>query len=528
MEHEDKHNKIIRSTAAVALPMLVSRVLGYIRDMLQAYFLGTGTSADAFTLGYTLPNLLRRLTAEGAMTAAFVPVFSEYRAQGGREDMWAFARSFFGVLALIMAAVAILGMFFSPVLVKIVAPGFGDVEGKWALTIGLTRLMFPFIFFISLAALAMGILNSLHRFFVPAFAPVLFNVSVIAAALIYASRAGEPAWVFAAAILAGGVLQFLFQVPALRREGMSFSLRPSFRHPGVRSTAVLMIPGIFSFGAYQVKFAVSRFLASTLEEGSVSALYYASRVEELAFGLFSIALSVVLLPSLSDQAAARDNEGIKKTLDFSLRLIVLGTLPAMTGLLVLSRPIMQVLFERGEFTARSTTLSGECLFFLALGLPFISVMKILATTFFSLKDTRTPAVVAFCLVIVYIAAALPLRGVLGVGGLALALSATQMIHAGILAHFLRRRLGRFGDRGFWPSAFRSLASCAVMGLAVKAVHDAMPGAGAGGPAGLAALAVSIVSGIVIYGLATFFLNRRVFETLRTALFQSRSEPGKKP
>lgn len=528
MEHEEKQNKIIRSTAAVALPMLVSRILGYVRDMLQAYFLGTGTSADAFTLAYTLPNLLRRLTAEGAMTAAFVPVFAEYRARDGREEMWAFARSFFGVLALVMAAVSLLGIFLSPILVKTIAAGFGDVEGKWALTIGLTRLMFPFILIISLAALATGILNSLHRFAVPAFAPVLFNISVIAAAVVFASRAGEPAWVFAAAILVGGVLQLLFQVSALRREGLGLPLRPSFRHPGVIRVAGLMIPGIFAFGAYQVKFAVSRILASQLEEGSVSALYYASRVEELTFGLFSIALAVVLLPSLSDQAAARDSEGLRKTLGFSLRLMILGTLPAMAGLLILSRPIMQVLFERGEFTARSTALSGECLFFLALGLPFISVTKILVTAFYSLKDTRTPATVAFCLVLLYVAAALPLRTALGVGGLALALSITQFIHAGTLSLLLKRRLGRYVDTGFWATVLRSLLACAAMGGAVMWVHNTLSGAAAGGRAGLAALAAAILTGVAAYGLAVFFLNRREFDGLRTALFRGRAKSRKEP
>jgi len=528
MEHDEKQSKIIRSTASVALPMLVSRVLGYVRDMLQAYFLGTGTSADAFTLAYTLPNLLRRLTAEGAMTAAFIPVFTDTRVREGREEMWAFARSFFGVLALAMAVVSILGILLSPILVKTIAAGFGDVEGKWALTIGLTRLMFPFILIISLAALATGILNSLQRFAVPAFSPVLFNISVIAGAVMFASRAEEPAWIFAAAILAGGVLQLLFQWPALHREGLRLPMRPSFRHPGIVRVAVLMIPGVFAFGAYQVKFAVSRILASRLEEGSVSALYYASRVEELTFGLFSIALAVVLLPALSNQAAVRDDEGMRKTLGFSLRLIVLGTLPAMTGLLLLSRPIMQVLFERGEFTARSTALSAECLFFLALGLPFISVTKILATTFYSLQDTRIPAAVAFLIILVYIAAALPLGSALGVGGLALALSITQMIHAGVLGLILRRRLGRYADTGFWAAVLRSFAACAVMAGAVVGVSQAISLRAAEGWTGIVALAAAILTGIISYGLAVFVLNRREFDGLRTALFRSRPGSRKEP
>jgi putative peptidoglycan lipid II flippase len=528
MEQDEKQSKIIRSTASVALPMLVSRVLGYVRDMLQAYFLGTGMSADAFTMAYTLPNLLRRLTAEGAMTAAFIPVFTDTRVREGREEMWAFARSFFGVLALVMAAVSLLGIFLSPILVKTVAAGFGDVEGKWALTIGLTRLMFPFILLISLAALATGILNSLQRFSVPAFAPVLFNISVIAGAVMFAARSEEPAWIFAAAVLVGGVLQLLFQWPALHREGLRLPLRPSFRHPGVIRVAVLMIPGIFSLGVYQVKFAVSRLLASRLEEGSVSALYYASRVEELTFGLFSIALAVVLLPSLSNQAAVRDREGIRKTLEFSLRLIVLGTLPAMTGLLLLSRPIMQVLFERGEFTARSTALSGECLFFLALGLPFISVTKILVTTFYSLQDTRIPAAVAFFILLAYVAAALPLGSSLGVGGLALALSITQMLHAGVLGLLLRRRLGRYADTGFWAVVLRSLAACALMAGAVIGVSHAVSREAAAGRTGILALAAAILTGIIVYGAAVFVLNRREFDSLRNALFRSRPGTRKEP
>src|SRR5512136_5224 len=428
MEHEERKHRLIRSTAAVAVPTLASRILGYIRDLLQAYYLGTGNSADAFTIAFTIPNLFRRLTGEGAMTPAFVPTFTELKRDPDRGRLWRFGNVFFWDLALVMAATTCVGIFCAPGLVKVIAYGFGDVAGKWGLTIFMTRVMFPYLFFITLAALASGILNSFGRFFVPASTPILFNLAVIIAVAGWAGSSREPALVFAVGVVIGGILQLAIQVPFLWKEGMRFTFAPSFRDPAVRRVGRLMLPGVFGASVYQVNFALSRMIASGLEKGSTSALYYASRIEELSLGLFSIALAAALLPAFSEQVAARAIGEMKRTLGFSLKLTAIVSFPAAAGLMALNVPIMRTLFERGAFDRASTAISSSCLLYFAIGLPFVSAVKVVAPAFFSLKDTRTPVAIGIVVMLVNTAVSHLLMGSLRVGGLALSLSLSQALN----------------------------------------------------------------------------------------------------
>ncbi len=466
MPQKEENRRLIRSTAAVAAPTLLSRIFGFFRDVIQAFYLGTTRSGDAFTIAYVIPNLLRRLTGEGAMTAAFVPVFTQQKKEKSREELWKFANSFFFNLTLIMAGLTVLGIIFSPFLVKIIAFGFKGIEGKLELTTILTRIMFPYIFLISLAALAMAILNSFHKFFVPAFTPVLFNLSIITLALLFARRASEPAFVFGAGVVLGGIFQLAFQLPFLWKRGMRFKFRLSFSHPAVRKVGRLMVPGIFGFGIYQINFAISRIIASLLEEGSVASLYFASRIQELTLGLFSIALSIALLPTFSDLAAHKDIAGMKRTLVFSLKLVFFITFPAMIGLLTLNRPIIQVLFQRGVFGVQSTSMSASCLFFFAFGLPFISGVKIIAPAFYSLKDTKTPVIVAFFVMISYISLSLILMKPLRVGGIALALSLASVFNFLLLFLLLERKIGKIEKKDIGASAFKSALSGAGMGVII--------------------------------------------------------------
>jgi len=463
MEQKEQNRRLVRSTLAVSTPTILSRIFGYIRDMIQAYYLGTGRSADAYYMAYNIPNLLRRLTAEGAMTAAFIPVFAQMKKEKSREQLWKFANVFFFDLTVIMAVITVLGMVFAFLLARIIAPGFGDFLGKWELTGVLTRIMFPYIFLISLAALAMAILNSFHKFFVPAFTPVLFNLAIITVAFLFARKAEEPAFIFALGVVLGGVLQLGFQLPFLWQKGMRFKFGLSFTHPAVRKVAKLMIPGIFGAGIIQINFFISRMLASVLEEESVASLYFASRVQEITLGIFSVALSIALLPTFSDQAARKDIQGMKKTLIFSFKLIFFITLPAMVGLLVLNRPIIQVLFERGMFDAQSTSMSAPCLFYFAIGIPFISGVRILAPAFYSLKDTKTPAIVAFFVMIIYISCSLILMRPLRVGGIALALSFSVVFNFFVLFLILERKIGKIEKKEFITSALKSAFSAAAMG-----------------------------------------------------------------
>jgi putative peptidoglycan lipid II flippase len=498
MEHDDRKSRLIRSTAAVAGPTLVSRLAGYVRDLLQAYYLGTGHGADAFTIAFTIPNLFRRLTGEGAMTPAFVPTFTELKRNRDRTGLWVFGNVFFWDLALVMAVTTGLGILFAPNLVKVIAYGFGNVAGKWPLTIFMTRVMFPYLFFITLAALASGILNSFGRFFVPASTPILFNLAIIAVVTGWAGNAREPAVVFAVGVVIGGILQLALQIPFLGKEGMRFTFGLSFRDPMVRRVGRLMVPGVFGASVYQVNFALSRMIASGLEKGSTSALYYASRIEELSLGLFSIALAAALLPAFSEQVAAQDIGELKKTLGFSLKLTALVSFPATAGLMALNVPIMRTLFERGMFDRGSTALSSSCLLFFAVGLPFVSGVKVVAPAFFSLKDTRTPVAIGIVVMLVNAAVSLLLMDSLRVSGLALSLSLSQILNFVLLLVWLERKVGPT-ERSRWAaSAAKAAAAAAAMGAGLRLAWPLLGVDGAAFIVRTAALAGAIVTGILVY------------------------------
>ncbi|NIM90360.1 MAG: murein biosynthesis integral membrane protein MurJ [Candidatus Aminicenantes bacterium] len=521
MEQKEQKKRLLKSTLAVSGPTVLSRVLGYARDMIQAFFLGTGSGADAFTIAYIIPNLLRRLTGEGTMTAAFVPVFTQLKTEESREKLWKFANTFFFDLTLIMALLTVTGIVLSPLLVQIISPGFKEVPGKWELTIVLTRIMFPYIFLISLAALAMAILNSFHKFAVPAFTPVLFNLAIICLAAIFAPKAREPAYVFAFGVVVGGVFQLAFQLPFLWKRGMRFKFGLSFSHPAIRKVGALMVPGIFGVGITQINLAVSRAMASFLEEGSTSSLYYATRVRELTLGLFSIALSIALLPTFSELAARKDIEGMKKTLVFSFKMIILVTLPAMVGLLLLNHQIIQVLFQRGLFTSQSTDVTATCLFFFSLGLPFISVVKILASAFFSLKDTKTPVIIAFFVMISYLSLALVLMKPLRVGGIALALSLSETFNFLLLFVFLERKIGKIEKKEILASFLRSSFAAILMGAAIWFLLGRFEFQRLEFLQQLGALLAVILAGILIYVILSLLFNSKDLKILRDVFSKER-------
>jgi putative peptidoglycan lipid II flippase len=521
MKQKERNRRLVRSTFAVAAPTLLSRIFGYIRDMIQAYYLGTGRGADAFYIAYIIPNLLRRLTGEGAMTAAFIPIFTQVKKEKSRKELWKFANAFFFDLTLVMALLAVLGVFLSPLLVRIIAPGFVDVDGKLELTIFLTRVMFPYIFLISLAALAMAILNSFHKFFVPAFTPVLFNLAIISLAVLFARKAEEPAFVFAVGVVLGGLFQLAFQLPYLWRSGMRFKFGLSFSHPIVRKVAGLMVPGIFGAGIIQINLAISRMIASVLEEGSVSSLYYATRVQELTLGIFSIALSIALLPTLSELTAQRDILGMKRTLVFSFKLVFFISVPAMVGLLILSRPIIQVLFQRGLFNEQSTAMSASCLFFFSFALPFISGVKILASAFYSLKDTKTPVIAAFFVMLSYISLAWILKDPMRVGGIALALSISSVLNLFLLFVLLERKVGKIEKKEFFASALKSSLAAAVMGLTVWFFMGHFDFSNLVFLEQLGVLLAAILVGIIVYILVSLLFNHEELKSLRDVFSRER-------
>jgi len=465
--HETENHRVAKAAGVVGLATMLSRVFGFIRDVVVARYFGAGLATDAFFVAFRIPNLLRRLFAEGSLTIAFVPVFTEYLKTKSRQDAFELARVAFTLLSVILAVVSIAGVLLSPAIVTLMAPGFRAAPDKYALTVLLTRIMFPYIFFIALVALCMGILNSLRHFATPALSPVILNLCMIAAALTLQDCFAEPVVALAVGVMIGGFLQLAVQLPVLFRLGVS--LRPDFRfgHEGVRRIGLLMLPAAFGAAVYQINIFIGTLLASFLPEGSVSFLYYADRIVELPLGIFGIAIGTAALPSFSDQVARGQYDEMKRTISFSLRLMLFITIPAMVGIIALQEPIISVLFQRGEFDPRSAVLTAQALFWYAVGLWAFSTIRVVVAAFYALQDTKTPVRIAVAALIVNTACSVALMFPLKHSGLALATSIASAVNVLTLGWLLRKRIGRFLDASFWGSLARVTAAAAVMGVAVS-------------------------------------------------------------
>jgi putative peptidoglycan lipid II flippase len=388
--------QILKSASIISLVTIVSRVLGYVRDQRTLLLLGTSHISDSFFLAYRIPNLFRRLVGEGSMTASFIPVFTTYMREKTKEEVWEFANRLFWTLALVLAVITVLGMVFSPAVIHSFTPSAAK-NLQWNEAIALNRIIFPYLFFIGLAALAMGILNCFHIFGLPAATPVFLNLTIIlfsVAAVWHYFK--DPAVSLAVGVLVGGSLQFLIQVPTLVQKGMKFNFGISFTHPGIRSVARLMVPRFFAIGIGQINFFVDTYFVNSakMPQGSLTALYTADRVMELVLGGYAIAVATAILPMMSHQAAAKDFETLKKTLAFSVRIVAFITVPAALGLMILREPIIRMLFQHGHFVAESTRLTARALLYYAVGLPALASVKLVVPAFYSTGDTKTPVIVA--------------------------------------------------------------------------------------------------------------------------------------
>jgi len=475
-EHQNRdreRSRVVRAAGIVGSATLLSRVFGFLRDMVVAAFFGAGLATDAFFVAFRIPNLLRRLFAEGSLTIAFVPVFTEYLEKKSRKDAFELAYVAFTLLSIILAVVSVAGILASPFIVKVIAPGFSKIPAKFELTVLLTRLMFPYIFFISLVALCMGILNSLRHFAAPALAPVVLNISIIAAALLLRNLFEDPVIALAVGVMAGGVLQLLMQFPVLVRVGVKIRPDFHFNHPGVRRIGMLMLPAVFGAAVYQLNIFIGTLLASYLPGGSVSYLYYADRIVQLPLGIFGIAVGTATLPSFSEQVARGDYEELKRTIAFSLRLILFVTIPAMVALIVLREPIISVLFQRGEFGLPSVLMTSQALFFYAVGLWAFSGIRVVVSAFYSLQDTKTPVRIAIIALAVNVAMSVILMFPLKHGGLALATSIASAVNIVLLFHILKKKIGSFVDRAFSVSVLKVTLSSFIMGAVLGIIMKVM-------------------------------------------------------
>ncbi len=455
--------KIAKSIGAVSGATLLSRILGYLRDMLVASRIGNGWAADTFYLAFRIPNLLRDLLGEGSLSSGFIPVFSECLVKKGKNEAAALSSACLGILLVILSGVTLLGMIFAPAIVRLVAWGWWDKPEQLALAVKLTRIMFPFIAFISLSALAMGVLNSLQVFFIPAVAPMMLSVFEIVAVLWLVPLMKVPAEGLAWGVLIGGLFQFLWQIPALVKNGflhkIIFLITPEIKRIGV-----LILPVAIGSGVRQMNVFVDQICASFLQDGSIMALYYANRIYQLPLALFGISVATVALPAMSLSAAKQDLPQLKQTFSVSIRMTMFTLIPSTIGLIVLGQPIIKLLFEHGSFQSEGTVLTALALTFYALGLIFFAGAKIAASAFYALQDTKTPVKIAIAAMILNTVLNIILMRFLRVGGLALATSISAAFNMAALVYILRQRIGALGARQIWVTMQKVLLASAVMGV----------------------------------------------------------------
>lgn len=475
---------VARNVGKVSAATFLSRVLGLVRDQVFAALFGAGTAADAFNMAFRVPNLLRDLFAEGAMSASFVPTFTAWREQQGDEAAWALGRQLMSTLLAVLLALCVLGWLFAPQLLGLMAGGFAAVPGKLELTVTLTRIMLPFLPVVALAAAAMGMLNARGVFFLPAVAPALLNVGMVVFGLTLIPVCRSAGWpiisAMAVGVVLGGVLQFVCQLPALHKLGFRFRLEWPTWHPGVRRVAGLMLPATVGLAATQLNIFVSQALAAGFREGSVSWLQYAFRLMQLPIGLFGVAVATVSLPAFSRAAVHKDMPAVRATLSESVRLVLLLTVPSALFLAVMAQPILALLFQHGRFHAADTVATAGALVMYCIGLPAFAAVGIFTRAFYAMGDTRTPVRATFVAVGVNLVLNLMFVGPLaGLGlahrGLALATSATSLMNLAQLSWRLRARLGGIDGRRMASSFARILAAsamtAALLGLALAALGD---------------------------------------------------------
>ena len=463
--------KLARSAGLISVATMASRVLGVAREMVLATFFGAsgGMEMDAFNVAFRVPNLLRDLFAEGAMTAAFVPTFTRTLTTDGREAAWRLGNLVVNALLLITGALVAIGIVFAHPITHAIAPWFADTPGKIELTTQLTRIMLPFLATVAVAVAMMGMLNSLRRFFIPALSPAMFNVATIICAFALVPvlpRVGlSPIVAIAIGTVVGGVGQIALQWPVLRKEGFRYRPVLDFKDPGLKEVLRLMGPGTLGLAAVQINVFVNTYLATSQEQGAVSWLNYAFRLMYLPIGLFGVSIATAALPEIARRATENDSIGMQRTISSALRMMLMLNVPATVGLIALAHPIVALLLQRGHFTPHDTDATAAALLFYAPGLVGYSAVKIASPSFYSLGDSRTPVTVSVVAVLTNLTINLLLVRVMGYRGLALGPALAAMFNAGMLLWLLRRRLGGLEERRVLIAFVKISAASVVMGAA---------------------------------------------------------------
>ncbi len=533
---------IARSAGIVSIAVMGSRILGLVREQVFAAFFGPGVANDAFNIAFRIPNLLRDLFAEGALSAAFVSTFSRTLTQKGEREAWRLANLVSNGLVLVLSVIVIGGIVFAPQIVDLmIEPGKGltnadQAQFAYGLTVKLTRVLFPFLLMVSLAAVAMGILNSKDRYGVPASASTMFNVGSIIGGLSFAylfapeyiangasalwhqqmlprDDAGAASAITGMAIgtLAGGMMQWLIQVPSLRAVGFRWQPILSFRDEGVRQVMRMMAPAIIGSAALQVNLVVNTTFATSLGEGRVSWLQFAFRLIYLPIGMFGVAISTATLPAASRAAAADNLEEFRRTIAQALRLTFLLTIPSAVGLIVLNKPIIALIYQHGgRFTEYDTAQTGIALAYYTIGLTAYSAVRVLAPAFYALKDTRVPMMASLFSIITNYAVAKSTVDYFGMGhrGLALSISVVSIVNFALLFVFLRRKVGKMEDGNLLSTFVKVTAAAALMGAICWLVSHQIEAAM--GTVSLPARLIDVGTSIAI-GMTVFYLAARAFK-----------------
>ncbi|MES9920213.1 MAG: murein biosynthesis integral membrane protein MurJ [Candidatus Thiodiazotropha sp.] len=499
-----------RAFTAVGSHTMLSRILGFVRDLVFAHWFGASAATDAFFVAFKIPNFLRRLFAEGSFSVAFVPILTEYRTKRNKLELQTFTDHMAGSLGLVVLLVSLVGVVAAPILVMIFAPGFwNESEGKYELTVEMLTLTFPYLFFITMTAFAGSILNTYNRFWVPAFTPVLLNLSLIGCVIWLSPMMERPIVALAWGVLVAGVVQFMFQLPFLWRVKLFPRPRVAFKDPGVVRVMRLMIPALFGVSVSQINLLLDTLIASFLVSGSISWLYYSDRLMEFPVGVLGVALGTVILPTLSRRHAENSPQAFSRTLDWALRLNILFGLPAAVGLFLLAGPMLATLFFSDAFDHHDVEMATKSLMAYAPGLMAIMLIKVLAPGFYGRQDTRTPVRIGVIAMSVNMVLNIILVFPLAHAGLALATT----ISSGLNAYLLFRALikGRiYSPTAGWAALLlRTLLASSAMGLFIWwGAGDLSEWLAGSGTSRVWWLAGLIASAVMVYFLTLFLLGAR--------------------
>lgn len=501
---------LVRSIATVGSNTLLSRVLGFVRDMVMARVFGADAGTDAFLVAFKIPNFLRRLFAEGAFSLAFVPVLTEYCTLRPYEELKRFVDDVAGTLATVLLLVTGLGILGAPVLISLFAPGFFNRPVQFGLAVEMLRITFPYLFFISLTAFAGGILNAHRRFGIPAFTPVLLNLAMIAAALWLTPYVSTPILALAWGVLIAGLVQLGFQVPFLHQLKLLPRPRLAWRDPGVRRIGRLILPALFGVSVSQLNLLLDTLIASFLVGGSISWLYYSDRLMEFPLGILGVALGTVILPNLSRNHAEQSHEQFSRTIDWALRWVLLLGLPSAVGMLVLAGPMFAALFYSKAFTAEDVLKASQSLQAYSFGLLGFMAIKVLAPGFYSRQDTRTPVRIGVITMVVNMALNLTLMFPLGHVGLALSTTLSASLNAGLLYRKLRQQGVYHPQEGWKRLLFQGVLAALLMGvvLGLGGVGDLSVWLAWSTTERVVRLVIWVLVGVLIYGLALLALGVR--------------------